>query len=164
MRFRSSIWWFLMTMRIRMRDCRCVRVRFWHNSRMWFLICATDRQLMRESHPAYPAYLPLTCFCYSGSVPTFHPEYGRYMLESTPGSPYNGTVTDLLSVERNMRYRRKLARAHLRPNEVPMTLTSFPRLGVREVFTDPPTSADGAVSSHSLFLPEEITNPHARFP
>lgn len=100
----------------------------------------------------------------AGQVPTFHPEYGRYMLESTPGSPYTGTVSDLLSVERNMRYRRKLARAYLRPHEVPMTLTSFPRLGVREVFTDPPTSADGAVSSHSLFLPEEITNPHARFP
>lgn len=100
----------------------------------------------------------------AGSVPTFHPEYGRYMLESTPGSPYNGTVSNLLTVEQNMRYRRKLARAYLLPHEVPMTLTSFPRLGVREVFTDPPTDPAGATSSHSLFLPEEITNPHARFP
>ncbi|KAG9077658.1 hypothetical protein FRC06_008784, partial [Ceratobasidium sp. 370] len=100
----------------------------------------------------------------AGSVPTFHPEYGRYMLESTPGSPYNGTVPNLLNVEKNMRYRRKLAKAYLRPHEVPMTLTSFPRLGVREVFTDPPTDPAGAISSHSLFLPEEITNPHARFP
>lgn len=39
------------------------------------------------------------------SVPTFHPEYGRYMLESTPGSPYTGSLRDLLSVESNMRYR-----------------------------------------------------------
>lgn len=39
------------------------------------------------------------------SVPTFHPEYGRYMLESTPGSPYTGSIRDLLSVESNMRYR-----------------------------------------------------------
>ncbi|KAG8735686.1 hypothetical protein FRC10_010275 [Ceratobasidium sp. 414] len=100
----------------------------------------------------------------AGSVPTFHPEYGRYMLESTPGSPYNGTVPNLLAVEKNMRYRRKLAKAYLKPHEVPMTLTSFPRLGVREVFTDPPTDPAGAVSSHSLFLPEEVTNPHARFP
>lgn len=37
--------------------------------------------------------------------PTFHPEYGRYMLESTPGAPYTGAVSDLLSVESNMRYR-----------------------------------------------------------
>lgn len=41
----------------------------------------------------------------SGAVPLFHPEYGRYMLESTPGAPYTGSLPDLLSVERNMRYR-----------------------------------------------------------
>lgn len=38
-------------------------------------------------------------------VPTFHPEYGRYMLESTPGAPYGATVKDLLLVEPNMRWR-----------------------------------------------------------
>lgn len=41
----------------------------------------------------------------SVTPPTFHPEYGRYMLESTPGSPYTGSIRDLLSVEGNMRYR-----------------------------------------------------------
>ena len=45
-----------------------------------------------------------------------------------------------------------------------MTLTSFPRLGVPGKFTEPYFDPAGAVSSHSLFLPEEITNPHARFP
>jgi glutamate--cysteine ligase catalytic subunit len=97
-------------------------------------------------------------------VPTFHPEYGRYMLESTPGAPYSGSIADLLSVENNMRYRRSLARSHLNPNEVPITFTSFPRLGAPGVFTEPYHSPDDAISSHSLFLPEEITNPHARFP
>nr|AZS52301.1 gammaglutamyl cysteine synthetase 1 [Hebeloma cylindrosporum] len=63
-------------------------------------------------------------------VPKFHPEYGRYMLESTPGAPYTGSIPDLLSVENNMRYRRNLARKHLNPNEIPITITSFPRLGV----------------------------------
>jgi glutamate--cysteine ligase catalytic subunit len=38
-------------------------------------------------------------------LPTFHPEYGRYMLESTPGAPYSGAICDLLSVEDNMRFR-----------------------------------------------------------
>lgn len=38
-------------------------------------------------------------------VPLFHPEYGRFMLESTPGAPYSNKVTDLLTVECNMRYR-----------------------------------------------------------
>jgi glutamate--cysteine ligase catalytic subunit len=97
-------------------------------------------------------------------VPTFHPEYGRYMLESTPGSPYTGSIPDLLSVECNMRYRRTLARNHLKENEIPITVTSFPRLGVPGVFTEPYFDPANAVSSHSLFLPEEITNPHARFP
>ncbi|OAX39118.1 GCS-domain-containing protein [Rhizopogon vinicolor AM-OR11-026] len=98
------------------------------------------------------------------TVPTFHPEYGRYMLESTPGSPYTGSIPDLLSVETNMRYRRTLARKHLKSNEIPFTFTSFPRLGTPGVFTEPHFSPDNAKSSHSLFLPEEITNPHARFP
>ncbi|KIK91183.1 hypothetical protein PAXRUDRAFT_831052 [Paxillus rubicundulus Ve08.2h10] len=100
----------------------------------------------------------------SVSIPTFHPEYGRYMLESTPGSPYTGSIQDLLSVESNMRYRRLLARKHLKPNEVPITFTSFPRLGAPGIFSEPYSSPEHANSSHSLFLPEEITNPHARFP
>ncbi|CDO69209.1 hypothetical protein BN946_scf185042.g111 [Trametes cinnabarina] len=100
----------------------------------------------------------------SESVPTFHPEYGRFMLESTPGSPYTGEIRDLLSVESNMRYRRHLARKYLKSNEVPFTMTSFPRMGVPGVFTEPYYDPVDAVSSHSLFLPEEITNPHARFP
>ena len=45
-----------------------------------------------------------------------------------------------------------------------MTLTSFPRLGVPGKFTVPYYDPAEAISSHSLFLPEEITNPHARFP
>ncbi|KAG8928419.1 hypothetical protein FRC02_006912, partial [Tulasnella sp. 418] len=100
----------------------------------------------------------------SEDVPTFHPEYGRYMLETTPGRPYSGSLPDLLSVEANMRYRRKLATSHLKPNQLPITITSFPRLGVQGVFTEPYYNPADAISSHSLFLPEEITNPHVRFP
>ncbi|KAJ3503538.1 hypothetical protein NLJ89_g8386 [Agrocybe chaxingu] len=69
-----------------------------------------------------------------------------------------------MGVEANMRYRRTLARQHLRPNEIPLTFTSFPRLGVPGQFTEPYFDPKDAISSHSLFLPEEITNPHARFP
>ncbi|KAH8119161.1 glutamate-cysteine ligase catalytic subunit [Phellopilus nigrolimitatus] len=98
------------------------------------------------------------------AIPTFHPEYGRYMLESTPGSPYTGSLADLLSVEGNMRYRRSLARKHLEDHEVPLSFTSFPRLGTPGMFTVPHFDPTNAVSSHSLFLPQEISNPHARFP
>ena len=47
--------------------------------------------------------------------PVFHPEYGRYMLESTPGAPYTGCVRDLLLVESNMRLRWVTARLLLPP-------------------------------------------------
>ncbi|KAI0036964.1 glutamate-cysteine ligase catalytic subunit [Vararia minispora EC-137] len=97
-------------------------------------------------------------------APTFHPEYGRYMLESTPGVPYTSCVHDLALVEGNMRYRRALARSELLPNQRPLSITSFPRLGAPGQFTEPYYDPSNAVSSHSLFLPEEITNPHARFP
>lgn len=49
----------------------------------------------------------------SGTVPTFHPEYGRFMLESTPGSPYTGNLPDLLKVEEDMRYRYDVPRENL---------------------------------------------------
>ncbi|KAG8818350.1 hypothetical protein FRC17_010867, partial [Serendipita sp. 399] len=90
----------------------------------------------------------LPCGPQDGPVPVFHPEYGRFMLESTPGAPYNGSVNDLLSVERNMRFRRSLAKKHLKANELPVTITSFPRLGVPGVFTDPYFEPAKAQASH----------------
>lgn len=96
-------------------------------------------------------------------VPVFHPEYGRYMLESTPGAPYGATLDDLLLVEGNMRFRRKLAKSRMKSHEVPLTLTSFPRLGAPGVFTDPYYPPGGGVA-RSLFLPDEVTNQHVRFP
>lgn len=99
----------------------------------------------------------------ASQIPKFHPEYGRYMLESTPGAPYGATLKDLLTVETNMRLRRKIARGKMHPHEVPVTLTSFPRLGVKGVFLDPHHEPNGE-ASQSLFLPDQIINPHVRFP
>lgn len=61
------------------------------------------------------------------------------------------------------RYSRKIARGKMHPHEVPVTLTSFPRLGVKGVFLDPHHEPNGE-ASQSLFLPDEIINPHVRFP
>ncbi|CAO1636736.1 unnamed protein product [Parajaminaea phylloscopi] len=98
-------------------------------------------------------------------IPTFHPEYGRYMLESTPGCPYGASPRELRAVERNMRMRRRIARRHLLPNELPITLTSFPRLGVTDgLFLDDESLVPNGKASQSLFLPDEIINQHARFP
>lgn len=116
------------------------------------VLSASDQET-RESAPGLAA-----------QIPTFHPEYGRFMLESTPGSPYGASPKELRGVERNMRLRRQIARSHLKENELPITLTSYPRLGVTDgPFTEPHYEANGN-ASRSMFLPDELINPHARFP
>jgi glutamate--cysteine ligase catalytic subunit len=38
-------------------------------------------------------------------APVFHPEFGRFMLEATPGKPWGIGFKDLLDVEPNMKLR-----------------------------------------------------------
>ena len=40
-----------------------------------------------------------------GVLPIFHPEFGRFMLEATPGRPWGIGFKDLLDVETNMKLR-----------------------------------------------------------
>ena len=37
--------------------------------------------------------------------PHFHPEFGRFMLEATPGRPWGFDCKDLLNVEEDMKWR-----------------------------------------------------------
>lgn len=94
---------------------------------------------------------------------SFHPEYGRFMVEATPARPYDGTeFADYLYVEENMVKRREVAQLELPAHVVPLTLTAYPRMGCG-TFTVPPAKPIGP-ASQSLFLPDEIINRHARFP
>ncbi|KAF5208706.1 putative glutamate-cysteine ligase [Clavispora lusitaniae] len=94
---------------------------------------------------------------------SFHPEYGRFMIEATPLRPYDGAkLGDYLYVEKNMLDRRLVAQSVLPSHVVPLTLTAFPRMGCG-IFTDPPAKPIGP-ASQSLFLPDEIINRHVRFP
>ncbi|KAK4122370.1 GCS-domain-containing protein [Parathielavia appendiculata] len=95
--------------------------------------------------------------------PVFHPEFGRFMLEATPGKPWGIEFKELLEVEPNMKLRRCIAKDHMLPNEYPITLTTFPRLGSPGVFTDPFYPVSGP-KLRSQFVPDEIANPHIRFP
>lgn len=61
----------------------------------------------------------------SVTVPLFHPEYGRFMLESTPGAPFSNKVSDLLTVEDNMRYRL------VRFRNISLEITEWVHTGVR---------------------------------
>lgn len=94
---------------------------------------------------------------------SFHPEYGRYMMEATPLRPYDGAkLADYVYVEQNMIKRRLVSLAQLPDKIVALTLTTFPRMGCG-TFTHPPAKAIGP-ASQSLFLPDEIINRHVRFP
>ncbi|KAI0390434.1 glutamate-cysteine ligase [Xylariaceae sp. FL0594] len=99
----------------------------------------------------------------SSPLPVFHPEFGRFMLEATPGKPWGIEFKELLDVESDMKMRRKIAKEHMNPEEYPITLTTFPRLGVPGVFTDPYYPPSGP-KLRSQFVPDEIANPHIRFP
>ncbi|KAF2087448.1 glutamate-cysteine ligase [Saccharata proteae CBS 121410] len=96
------------------------------------------------------------------TAPVFHPEFGRFMLEATPGKPWGIGFKDLLDVEPNMKRRRIIAKEHMEPSEYPITLTTFPRLGSPDcIVPSYPPSGD---KLRSQFLPDEIANPHIRFP
>lgn len=89
------------------------------------------------------------------------PEYGAWMLESTPGKPYEG-LTSLLEVEANMMMRRSRLLSCLNRNEIVPTLSCFPMLGVGDS-TYPIFPPEGPVAQ-SLFIPDEAIFPHPRFP
>ena len=52
--------------------------------------CVPDLQIVKSSGDA---------------IPVFHPEFGRFMLEATPGKPWGIGFKDLLDVEPNMKRR-----------------------------------------------------------
>lgn len=96
----------------------------------------------------------------------WRPEYGSFMLESSPGRPYVGLLKNITLVEANMRRRRQEVLEYLSKDEFIMTLTSFPRLGTSE-FTWPIAESH---SNHktsvgrSLYFPDEaISQIYPRF-
>lgn len=72
-------------------------------------------------------------------------------------------MKSLLQIEPNMKLRREIISKFLRPNEAAITLTSFPRLGASGQFLEPHHEPTGN-AARSLFVPDEVINPHVRFP
>jgi hypothetical protein len=98
-------------------------------------------------------------------IPTaWHPEYGRWMVEATPGRPYADSTSDLLAVEVSMVTRRMRMRKALPPGTVPMSITHFFAMGrsPSEPFTTPPLPPGGKFA-RSPFIPDEAISPHPRF-
>ncbi|KAJ3478546.1 hypothetical protein NLG97_g8550 [Lecanicillium saksenae] len=122
---------------------------------------AADKELAKEGG-CVPALQETECKK-NNALPVFHPEFGRFMLEATPGKPWGIGFKELLGVEPDMKLRRKIAKEHMLASEYPITLTTYPRIGAPGQFTEPyyPTSGD---KLRSQFVPDEIANPHIRFP
>lgn len=95
------------------------------------------------------------------------PEYGSFMVETTPAAPYDGSRESLLSCERivNERYE-ALRSATSDPSDrrVIVTLVTFPLMGVGDFVdapTQPPTRGEFA---DSIFVPDAVINQtHPRF-
>jgi len=89
------------------------------------------------------------------------PEYGSWMVESTPHVPYSGYTEDLLNVEKNMRLRRTRLKSVLDEGEIAPTVTNFPLLGVPGTFPSH-LKLMGPIANSRL-IPDELINPHPRF-
>lgn len=96
----------------------------------------------------------------------WRPEYGAYMVEGTPGSPYGGGMSFFNTVEHNMRMRRQEVEGHLAADEICVSLSTYPRLGCPD-FTYPPAAPNPLSPdsiTQSLFWPTEaIFLGHPRF-
>jgi len=93
---------------------------------------------------------------------TWHPEFGAWMVESTPGKPYSNYANDLLRVEKNMIIRRRRLLSVLNKNEIAPTTTCFPLLGVGDFIHN--AAAFSSPHSLSVNVPDYVINPHPRFP
>lgn len=94
----------------------------------------------------------------------WRPEYGRYMIEGTPGKPYSG-IQQIMEVESNMKKRRATVAKLLQSNELILTMTNFPRHGCAPACSHPPYTSyppNGGIAE-SDYLPDTIINPHFRF-
>src|SRR6201986_4001665 len=71
-------------------------------------------------------------------------------------------MSSLVQLSRLTKSRRKIATAHMASTERPVTLTTFPRIGCEDCTT--PSFPLSGPKLRSQFVPDEIANPHIRFP
>ncbi|KAF2403135.1 GCS-domain-containing protein [Trichodelitschia bisporula] len=65
----------------------------------------------------------------SVAEPVYHPEFAKYMIESTPPTPYTILPASLLSVEECLHSRRATIQYKLQTNEQVLNLSLHPRIG-----------------------------------
>ncbi|KPI83822.1 putative gamma-glutamylcysteine synthetase [Leptomonas seymouri] len=91
----------------------------------------------------------------------WHPEYGSFMVESTPSQPYTLSLESLNSVERNIEARYDLIDKETPPGVIGTTFVTFPLMGQGD-FAD--SDDKSSPYSQSLFVPDACINHiHPRF-
>lgn len=87
----------------------------------------------------------------------FMSEFGNFMIEGIPGSPYESDLRSIERIEASMNLRRKKVEEFLaESNEHVMTFSAFPLLGCKD-FTWPQTqTTPGRGMTRSLFFPDEV--------
>ena len=95
----------------------------------------------------------------------WRPEYADYMVEGTPGGPYDHQIGCLNKLEANMRLRRNQVQELLKDkDEFILSLTSFPMLGCKN-FSWPsyPTTPNEGITRSLFFCDQAIYPGHPRF-
>ncbi|RKP36777.1 glutamate-cysteine ligase-domain-containing protein [Dimargaris cristalligena] len=88
-------------------------------------------------------------------------EYGRYIIEGTPGQPYGPTLDHLLQVEASMQLRRRILKEKSRGCAIPLTITAFPRLGTLG-FMDTRVVLPGLLTA-SQAIPDAAVSQNSRY-
>merc|ERR1711974_289698 len=91
----------------------------------------------------------------------WRPEYGSFMVEGTPGVPYTQQFSSILTVEDNMRERRKIVLEDLKDDEELLSISSYPMMGVTGFL--PKTYEVKEPIAESRYVPDRVINPHKRF-
>jgi glutamate--cysteine ligase catalytic subunit len=112
---------------------------------------ATRERLTKEEELLHND-LPIGC--------EWQPEYGSWMIEAVPRNPYGSYISDLLNVEKSLQLRRKRLHNALALGEIAPSTSNFPMLGV-DGYNH--TLLKGGNISDSLYVSDEVINPHPRF-
>lgn len=90
----------------------------------------------------------------------WQPEYGSWMVEAVPRSPYGSYVSDLPNVEKSMQLRRKRLHYVLGDREIAPTTSNFPMLGAEGY--EHSRNVGGSIAQSAL-VSDQVINPHPRF-
>ena len=120
-------------------------------------------QIVAFDHDARKATLSLRQKATLEKLPDngmYHPEFAKYMIETTPLTPFTNSLQSLLQVEEDLRNRRRKINEQLADDEKLLTLSVFPLLGTEpladpEADEQPNTNIDQVISDGPYSLAKD---------